>query len=462
MEKSSLYQLIRSLSPVEIREVIRFLQSPFFNQRKDVLLLFEWMVKTENPQTAEAWKLLYDNQPFEDKQLRLIMSYLHRLLEHYLTIQELTRDEVLNEIHLSVAYRRRQMHAPFKRTQNELEKTLEKSPLRNGQYLENQFKMEWEAHQLAYTLNPTDLTRLKSLSDKADAAYLARKLQIICLMTAHQSVYTAEMQHTWQEEVIAKAEAPEFLAQPAIHIFLSCYYMLRYPQDEAHFRRFKDALLQQADTFPDEEMHGLFILAINYCVRRLNAGNSRYYQEVLDMYKQGLLKNYLLENGFLSRFTYLNIAAAALQTGELDWAQQFIEDYKNKLEKRYRESAYSYNMARLEYTRHRYDSVLELLQKANYRDPLLNLGAKTLLLKTCYETQAFDLMQSQADAMRNYIHRKRVLGYHRTNYLNIIRYAEKLMRLDLSDKTMVTEFATAVNAETVLSEKAFFLKAVNK
>jgi len=71
----------------------------------------------------------------------------------------------------------------------------------------------------------------------------------------------------------------------------------------------------------------------------------------------------------------------------------------------------------------------------------------------------FDLLHSQLDAMRNYIHRKRVLGYHRTNYLNIIRYTEKLIKLNMADKTAVSEFVTAVTAEEVLSEKTFFLKA---
>jgi hypothetical protein len=62
--------------------------------------------------------------------------------------------------------------------------------------------------------------------------------------------------------------------------------------------------------------------------------------------------------------------------------------------------------------------------------------------------------------MRNYIHRKRVLGYHRTNYLNIIRYAEKLMRLHPGNKKDVQDFVQNLDKETVLTEKAFFQKAV--
>ncbi|HRI60281.1 MAG TPA: hypothetical protein PK228_11175, partial [Saprospiraceae bacterium] len=144
----------------------------------------------------------------------------------------------------------------------------------------------------------------------------------------------------------------------------------------------------------------------------------------------------------------------------LEWVRYFIGEYKNKLEKTYRESAFSYNLARLEYESGHYGYVLELLQKANYRDPLLNLAAKTLLLKTYYDMGEHDLLQSHLDAMRNYIHRKRVIGYHRTNYLNIIRFTEKVMRLNTVDKKELEALRQAIGQEEVLTEKNFFLKVL--
>lgn len=168
------------------------------------------------------------------------------------------------------------------------------------------------------------------------------------------------------------------------------------------------------------------------------------------------MKGYLYEHGILSRFTYHNVVAAALHTGEHDWARGFIHSYKNHLEKRYRESAFSFNLARLEYAQANYGLVLELLQTANYRDPLLNLAAKTLLLKTYYDLREHDLLQSHLDAMRNYIHRKRVIGYHRSNYLNIVRYMEKLLKLLPGDKPAHRNLLAVIQAEERLSEKSFF------
>ena len=59
--------------------------------------------------------------------------------------------------------------------------------------------------------------------------------------------------------------------------------------------------------------------------------------------------------------------------------------------------------------------------------------------------------------MHNYITRKRVIGYHRANYLNIIRYASRLLGLQFSNKTEMEKLRTAVSEEEHLSEKEWFL-----
>lgn len=458
MEKSSLCQLIRTFSPVELREVRKFLRSPFYNQRQDLIDLFEWLSTEPAPAQEKAWQHLFGLVPYDEQKFRLLMSYLHRLLEQYLTVKEWQDDLLNRQVYLAKAYRKRQMDAAFGKTQLQLEKALEAQPLRNAHFHDTRYKIQWEAHQLAYTQNPTDVSRLQSLSSAADVIYLAQKLRLICLLSAHESVYQSERQSEVNEAILALAERPEMSALPAVAVYLHCYRMLRNPGEEIHFQRFKQLLLGQSGLFFEEEMNGLFILAVNYCVRRINAGEGRFFAEALDLYKEGLSKQYLLENGVLSRFTYHNIVAAGLHTGELDWVHFFIHEYKNRLEKQYRDSSFSFNLARLEYARRRYELVLELLQRANYRDPLLNLAAKTLLLKTYYDLDEIETLESHLDAMRNYIHRKRVLGYHRTNYLNIIRYTEKLIRLNPNDKNAVYMLRQEIEQETVLTEKAFFQK----
>lgn len=457
MDTTNLSRLVRSFSPVELRDVRRFLRSPFFNQRQDLIELFEWLSTAQEPNKETTWRRIFGESPYDDQKFRLHLSYLHRLLEKYLIVKESTADDLSNLVTLAVAYRKRNNPEPFERVRKNLEKALENQPLRNAYYHETRYDLLWESHQHQYTQNPTDVSQLQELSKTADVVYLTQKLRLVCLLTAHQSVYQAVVEDAWEKDLMSMAERPEFAHESSVTVYLVCYRMLRQPDDERHFQQFKNILIGQSAQFSEEEMHGLYILAVNYCVRGINAGQEKYSREVLDLYKTGLEKGYLFENGTLRRFTYYNIVAAGLQANELDWVRYFIHEYKSRLEKKYRESLFSFNLARLEYANQNFGLVLDLLQKANYRDILLNLSAKTLLLKTYYALGERTSLESHMDAMRNFIHRKRVIGYHRTNYLNVVRYMEKYIRMQPNDKAAITAFREAVEKEEVLSEKSFFL-----
>ena len=457
MEKSQLRQLIFSFSAAEKKEARKFLESPYFNQRRDVLLLFDWFCAGETPEKDAAKRHLFGANAVTDQELRLRMTYLHRLLERYIAQKEMESEDLATRLYLLSAYRKRGLAPQFERARKNLAKALDSSPLRDAQYYDALYDLHWETHQRSHVLNPTELEHLRSASFAADAAYLTLKLRLICLLTAHQMLYIADSDSAWEAEVIDFAEKNFAQTHPAVAVYLHCYRMMRYPEDERHFQQFKQLLLGDSGIFSREEIHGLFIWAANYCVRRLNAGEKRYFQEVLDLYKPGLESGYLLENGVLPRFTYHNVVAAGLQTGDHEWVSYFIHQYKNSLEKPYRESAFSFNLARLEFARKNYGAVLDLLQKANYRDILVNLATKTLLLKTYYELDELDLLQSHLDAMYNYITRKRVIGYHRANYLNIIRYASRLLSLQFSNKTELEKLRNAVEKEEHLSEKEWFL-----
>jgi len=132
--------------------------------------------------------------------------------------------------------------------------------------------------------------------------------------------------------------------------------------------------------------------------------------------------------------------------------------YKNLLEKKYREPTYSFNLARIAYHQKEYDLVLQLLQKSNYRDVLLNLAAKTLMLKVYVEQDRDALLFAHLEAMQRYIRRKQVIGYHKKNYLNLIKYTKKMRTLNFFDKEALEIFKTKIQEEKVLPEKTWFLQ----
>jgi tetratricopeptide (TPR) repeat protein len=140
--------------------------------------------------------------------------------------------------------------------------------------------------------------------------------------------------------------------------------------------------------------------------------------------------------------------------------EHFISDYRNFVKEPHRESLYSFNLARLEYQRRHLDKALKLLQKAEYKDLLLHLAAKTLQLKIFYELEEFDLLESHLQTLQTFIRRKKDLGYHRENYLNTIRFTRKLLEANLFDKTVRKALREEIEGTKGVAEQEWLLERV--
>ncbi len=462
MKDSKLWQLAEKLPQAFLREATHWVHSPFFNRQEHLCLLWGYIRETcqrANPKPAfeEAFEKAYPGEPYDAQKLRLGMSALYRLLLQFLAYKEVEGEQPLQLLHQAQALRRLGLEQQAQQQLLKARRANQESPFRNVEHFRLQHEILEETYHYSLRDRPDSPAYLQELTDSGDIALLAAKLRQACLNLAHQAVYPAAYQPGFIDEAISYIEAKGLLAQPCIELYYQYYYTLKKPEEEQYFRKFRDLLIREGQAFPSREANTLYVLAINYCVRKVNEGREEYFAEVMKLYQEGLKSGHLLENGQLSRFTYHNIVATGLRTGAFDWVENFIHEYRGKLERPYRESSFSFCLARLEYARQRYREALPLLQKANYRDPLLNLAAKTLLIKIYYETEEYSLLQAHLEAMRNYIRRKKVIGYHRTNYLNITFYARKLMALAPFDKAGARKLAEAIRQEEELTEKAWFL-----
>lgn len=453
-------KIISQFNKQEIFRIKKFLNSPYFNQREDVKVLFEIIVSEPEITQMEAFSRLFPGDSYDNQKLRLVRSYLFRLIEKYLLIREFSEDELAASYYLTKAYRKRGLTDAFKKSYEKALYDLDNQSDRNARYYEYAYHLQWERHLLTSADSPSEAKNLLEMSDTIDLSYLSLKLKNICLLAAHQSVYNATLQPQLADEVLQHVQKNDLLNIPAVSIYYYGYRMFENKTAEDYFKKFKLLVLQNGSLFPRDEIRDLYLMAINYCVRQLNDGDEFYFREAFELYKEGLENEYLLENGVLSRFAYHNVVAIGLKIGEFNWVAFFIQRYKNALERKYRDSSFSFNTARLELSRKNYGAVLELLQKANYRDLLLNLTAKTLLLKTYYELGETNLLYAHLDAMNNYIRRKGIIGYHKTNFQNIVRYTRKLANTNPYDKVEKSTLAKMIEKEEVLTEKKWLLSMI--
>lgn len=466
MENTRLLKLLRTFSDAELRALKKFVRSPYFNQRREVVDLLDFLEKPLKnkrpaPEKEQAFTAVFGKEQFDDHRIRMAMSFLFQQANQFLAVHDFQNDDAGVRLRQATLLRQRKLSDHAAQARVDTATVLLGQPLRNADFQERHYQFLLEKYRSEVELNPTGPLPLQELSQQLDRAFLSRKLWQSCFMLSHQAVYNAQYDFGLLDEILEGIESASVLQYPSVAVYYYCYRALTEPSDPAWFQRFKKVLLQNSKLFQPEEMRDLYLLAINFCIRRYNAGNPDYLSEQFDLYRDGLAKRYFLSEGALSRYTYLNAATIGLVLHELDWVDQFIHEYRDYVREPHRESLFRFNRARLEYQRRRLDEALKLLQKAEYKDPMLHLAAKTLQLKIFYELEEFDLLESHLQTLQTFIRRKKELGYHRENYLNTIRFTRKLLETNLYDKNARKALREEIENTRAVAEKEWLLDRIS-
>jgi len=462
MIDNKLFELIKTLSSVEKRECFVFLKSPYHNRREDVLLLWELISgnKQDSFDAKKVFSAIYFGQSYNDAQWRHLQSFLLGCVEAFLALRNWEKNSLLSDLHLIAIYQDKKLRKPLEYTLRRASERLEKMP-KDGQYFHYLHQLEWERYAVAQVQHGrTQENNLVAASRAFDIYAAANKLRLACLMESHRTVFQMDYDNSFLPELLRFVEKSDLLQVPIVALYYHCYQSLTEGNEDS-FRAFRRELESQAKALPEDEIRTFTLLAINYCIRRLNTGESRYVREAFNLYRIGLDSLALLENGYLSRFAFTNIVALGLKLEEFVWVEQFIEQFEPYIEERYRSAHHDYNLAKVHFVQKNYDRAMPLLARVGESDLLLNLTSRVMLLKMYYEMGEFDALDALLASFKILLLRKKkVIGYHSAHYLNTLRYIQKLVRLNLNDKKAVAAFRLEIEANTSVIEKEWILEQV--
>jgi hypothetical protein len=461
LQKSTVWEAILSLTKQEEKAFQKFLASPYYNQRAELNRLFAHFLTCKNDDVALAapaiWEAVYPQHALNDQKLRLLFSDLLKLVEAFFIEIEQQKKPTEKETHLTKAYLQRGLTKQFLRTHKSAIEKNEEQAYRHADYYQSALHLAWLQYQHDAAVSRTGDFNLQALSELTDQGYFLHKLRLACLQLSHQKVFKTEYAFGALPFVLEYVERHQLTQIPAIGLYYDCYQFLTNTDAEQHFQAFQERLSKDAALFPPDELRTLYLLAINYAIKKVNELRADWFGPTLRLYQDALSRNLLLEHGVLSRFAFNNIVAIGLRTGETGWTTQFIHQYASFLEKKHRQAIIHFNQARIAYAQRDYDQVLTLLQQADYKDILNNLIAKTLLLKVYYETKSYASLESHLASMRIFIQRHKQLGYHQVNYLKLIKFTQLMVQMESTGKPTKQEFVAMVENEEGLVEREWLL-----
>ncbi len=462
---AKLFEVFNLLSKKERRQLRQFLQSPYFTQRKDVFALFDLLAEARQrersyPSKEKLFRKIFPDAGYDDLRMRALMSDLQEFIEQFVLVNKKLNNPLEARLELTNYYRTndqvKHFHSSFKKS----EKLLEKSPHRNAEYFRKKMDLQTEWLQFALRTKRTAELNLQEISDTLDIFYLISKLRHACTQLSHQKVFQREYDFGFLPAIIKEVESRDLLQIPAVGVYYYCFRFLSEAYSLEDFQAFRTRLFQYQGHFPQAELKSLYLVAVNFCIRKFNEGEAQFAREGLDIYKSGLENKVILEKDRLSRFSFNNIVGFGIQLKEFRWVEAFMKKFASALEQEHQESTIHFNKARLAFARKTYREAMLLLQHSDFDDLVNNLISKTILLKIYFELDEFDLLESHPASLEVFIRRRKLSDYHRKNYRNIIYVVKKILALPLDERSKKEALLAEVEELQPLSERGWLKKVL--
>ena len=463
MKKTLIREAFLDLSRKDKQSFLKFMHSPYFNSRTDLVQLAEYLLsekvlESEELSKKDVFRKLFPQESYTDQKIRLLLSYLHKKLELFLTIEELQmNDGELSWLMLS-ALQNRNLQRNYTNKLNLFRRQLNQREKQDWSFYYEKYRIELlnldVSSSFKKSFNYADLT------DSLDSFYLSAKLRHACSAILYQMVYDQNYEFPLLDDVLAMASQEQFITVPAVSIYY-LFIKVMIDGEEVDIVKLKETLFRHKSALSDREYKEVFTMVLNFYIQKINQNQLHFVPEALSFYKKGLDLGLLLDNKHMKGFTYSNIVAMGLKVGELDWVTNFIESYKSFLPKSIRKETYSLNKARLAYQLQEYDMAIDLLNDVNYAQLTYVVTARILKIKIYWEMGELKLLDHQLHSLKFFLKRKKVVGYHYKHWVKIIDYIKKLATVNPFDKVKVNKLKKAIEKEKI-SEKAWLIEQLEQ
>lgn len=458
--KPSALRLLQMLTQTELKSLRSYLQNRLLNNRKELPALFDAYGEAGTKAIDEAalFARAFPNKVFRKRDWHLYMSRLQDATEAFLAWRQFKSDEMQQHLFALRALRRLRVPIFFDRRFRQARKIREKRQHYEAATLLWDYQLELEYYDYRASPNRQDLTNLQAVSDKLDHFFIAEKLRLACLAHSRFLANQEDYELHYLPFILADLEQrPQLLDIPAIKIYASCYRAVAAGGNEDDFRELRRVMDRYRKGFPKRELRDIYLLAINFCIRALNKGQTTFMQDIKSLYQESLVEGYLLEDGHLPESTFTNMIALHLKLGDYNDSAAIMEQYAKDLPPLSRESTLNFNRARWHHAQGQYNQALPLLAQVETNAPYLYLGAKSLQLRIFYEQGSVDACDSVLAQLRQYLHRRKNLGYRRASYQLMLRFFRQLLALPPGDNHARTMLLEHVEQAETFAEKAWFV-----
>jgi len=440
MKDTKLIQLIKRLDKTEKRAFSKFLNSPYHNSNKKLIILWQ-AIKSKAPdyyfkaiEIKRLYKKLYKGEVYDEKKLRQLRFLLLRLLEEFLAIERFKKDDFRFNKEIVDVYLDKEMKAGFEKKHQELHKSFDSKLLPSSLELYQKMSLHHQAYfNELYVKGDKTSNDLKACTKLLEQYYTHQKLLYTVEWLSRRNPYASNIPSSVLEysnnlsDLVQLTDSPTIsLLKQAIKLFLV--------KDKETDEVFNIMISQFEDNYPHihkNDKNLILRLLLNYCISKLDNGANRV-EDMFRLYSLGLRDEAIFYKGLMSNITFINVISTALKLQKIKWIADFIKKEKHRLYENQNELYLKLGKAIVAFYKKEYQDCLELLSSMDSSKlSTIEIAKRGLKLRAIFEcslnNQSYTKMiYSNIESYMKFIKRRTILSNKKSqSYLN---FAKCLLR----------------------------------
>ena len=334
MENSKLLERLRYFSAEEIRDFIKFAESPYFNTSAVVVRLLKYLAKyhpeLSGPKVRKSlvFKKIYPaKDAYKEKRLNDLATKLFQLSEEFLIFDSFKKQPLARARQEMLAYREHDMVKDYRKAVAKTEALLD-SPIQDEDYHAAMYRLHKDVLLHPHTERIREAPRRLR-------AMLHHLESMIAWSQINAGILTANREKSVDEKYeikllsIVKEECSEMIeGSPGLR-FLEKFHRVIQTHDFVLAKELSEKFDEVQPCLSIETnkivLHGLINI---FCIKARN-GTQETEVHINNLYKSGERTGLILDNEKVSNVTFFNVCTAAAKQRDMIWQNDFFEKYKN-------------------------------------------------------------------------------------------------------------------------------------
>lgn len=451
MRNSKVLNILSTFTKREMSELGDFIFTPYFNSYEYVRRFWLYVRKFhptfDQPELKKetVHRELYPMKKYSDDTLRHLLSQLKKVVESYLIVKNVLGNKFETNYILMNEYHQRKLGMIQESKMKELEEYFDKKENMSHIYFDEKMKYEIARGDMIlesgmqYNIPDEFAKRSEYISYAIllnlvklgfDEKYIREELKGVSI-----SPVVKELVSEINIEKIISALEKNYTENqsPFSKILEIKYYELSCilnKEDDEIYRKFYSLMKENLNLFDHQEKYNLFTSLLNAVYIKISIGKTEFQKELIEIYKWMLeLKLYSIEEGrSFNPVLFRNIFINSLKQGELDWAENFLDDYGKYLDEKNKDDLLKH-YARLYFHRKEYEKSLEFADKIKQDSVLDKIDVNNIMLMCYYETGNLDGCYTVIDKYKHYLLKARLSPESFSDiYANFIKIFAKLIK----------------------------------